>query len=51
MRILANENIPGPVVRELRERGHDVVRAREALRGEAEQQRRPLRPSRRRPRR
>lgn len=36
MRILANENIPGPVVRELRQRGHDVVWARETLRGEAD---------------
>ncbi|MCL4845636.1 MAG: DUF5615 family PIN-like protein [Acidobacteria bacterium] len=34
MRLLANENIPGPVVRGLRERGHDVLWAREALSGE-----------------
>ena len=34
MRILANENIPGPVVRELRNLGHDVVWARETLKGE-----------------
>jgi len=36
MRILANENIPGPVVRGLRELGHDVVWAPETLRGEAD---------------
>ena len=29
MRILANENFPGPVVRALRERGHDVAWVRE----------------------
>lgn len=34
MRFLANENIPGPVVRQLRELGHDVVWAKEDLRGE-----------------
>lgn len=31
MRFLANENIPGPVVRSLRELGHDVVWAKEDL--------------------
>ena len=36
MRTLANENIPGPVVRELRKLGHDVVWAWETLRGEAD---------------
>ena len=33
MRFLANENIPGPVVGRLRELGHDVVWAKEDLRG------------------
>ena len=33
MRFLANENIPGPVVGRLRELGHDVVWAKEHLRG------------------
>jgi len=33
MRILANENIPGPVVAALRERGHDVVAVKESMRG------------------
>ena len=33
MRFLANENIPGPVVSRLRELGHDVVWAKEDLRG------------------
>jgi len=33
MRILANENFPGPVVRALRARGHDVVWVRETMRG------------------
>ena len=33
MRFLANENIPGPVVRTLREAGHDVLWAKEDLRG------------------
>jgi predicted nuclease of predicted toxin-antitoxin system len=36
MRVLANENIPGPVVRTLRELGHDVLWAKENLRGEAD---------------
>ena len=35
MRFLANENIPGPVVRSLRDLGHDVLWAREAHAGEA----------------
>jgi predicted nuclease of predicted toxin-antitoxin system len=34
MRLLANENVPGPVVRRLRELGHDVVWIKEALPGE-----------------
>ena len=33
MRFLANENVPGPVVRLLREMGHDVLWAKESLRG------------------
>ena len=33
MRFLANENVPGPVVRRLRELGHDVVWAKEDLQG------------------
>ena len=36
MRFLANENVPGPVVRELRRLGHDVVWAREDLPGTAD---------------
>lgn len=36
MRFLANENIPGPVVGRLRELGHDVVWAKEGLRGETD---------------
>ncbi len=33
MRFLANENVPGPVVRGLRELGHDILWAKESLRG------------------
>jgi len=33
MRILAEENVPRPVVDALRERGHDVLNLREILRG------------------
>ena len=33
MRILANENFPGPVVRALRELGHDVQWVKETMRG------------------
>ena len=33
LRILANENVPGPVVRSLRQLGHDVSWVREAGRG------------------
>ena len=36
MRILANENVPGPVVMELRHRGHDVVWVKEAMVGAAD---------------
>jgi predicted nuclease of predicted toxin-antitoxin system len=34
MRLLANENVPGPVVRRLRELGHDVVWVKEAFPGD-----------------
>ena len=33
MRFLANENVPGPVVATLRERGHDVFWIKESMRG------------------
>lgn len=36
MRFLANENIPGPVVRSLRELGHDVRWAKEDQAGETD---------------
>jgi predicted nuclease of predicted toxin-antitoxin system len=36
MRFLANENVPGPVVRRLRELGHDVLWAKEDRPGEAD---------------
>jgi predicted nuclease of predicted toxin-antitoxin system len=36
MRILANENFPGPVVRALRERGHDVAWVKEDQPGAAD---------------
>ncbi len=32
MRILANENFPGPVIRDLRQRGHDVMSVKESMR-------------------
>ena len=38
MRVLANENISGTVIRELRRRGHDVLSAKESLRGRADQE-------------
>jgi predicted nuclease of predicted toxin-antitoxin system len=34
MRLLVNENVPGPVVRGLRDLGHDVLWAKEDLPGE-----------------
>lgn len=34
MRFLADEYIPGSVIAELRNRGHDVLSAKESLRGE-----------------
>ncbi|MCI0340198.1 MAG: DUF5615 family PIN-like protein [Planctomycetales bacterium] len=33
MRFLADENFPGPVIRELRARGHDVTSVKETLPG------------------
>ena len=33
LRILANENFPGPVIRALRQRGHDVASVKEIMRG------------------
>lgn len=33
MRILANENFPGPLITTLRGRGHDVVAVKEVMRG------------------
>jgi predicted nuclease of predicted toxin-antitoxin system len=33
LRILANENFPGPLVRELRRLGHDVASVKESMRG------------------
>ncbi len=32
MKLLADENVPGPLVRELRDRGHDVLFAKEEMR-------------------
>lgn len=33
MRILSDENVPGPLIRTLRERGHDVLSVKESFRG------------------
>ena len=33
MRIRADENVPGPVIQALRDRGHDVVAVKETMRG------------------
>ncbi len=33
MRVLANENVAGTVIRELRCRGHDVLSVKESMRG------------------
>ena len=38
MRILANENFPGPILRELRRRGHDVVSVKESMRGASDRE-------------
>ena len=37
MRFLMNENVPGSVISALRERGHDVLSAKESLRGERDE--------------
>jgi predicted nuclease of predicted toxin-antitoxin system len=36
MRLLLNENIPGAALKQLREHGHDVLSAKESLRGETD---------------
>jgi len=36
MRVLADENVSGSVIRDLRRRGHDVLAASEAMRAEAD---------------
>jgi len=36
MRFPANENISGTVIESLRRRGHDVLSAKESLRGESD---------------
>ncbi len=33
LRILADENFPGPVIRALRQRGHDVASVKEIMQG------------------
>jgi len=33
MRVIANENISGTIIRELRARGHDVLSVKESMRG------------------
>lgn len=33
MRILANENVSGTVIHDLRQRGHDVLSVKESMRG------------------
>lgn len=38
MRILANENFPGPILKELRRRGHDVVSVKESMRGASDRE-------------
>jgi predicted nuclease of predicted toxin-antitoxin system len=38
MRFLANENVASTVVRTLRERGHDVVSAKESMRSQPDEQ-------------
>ena len=37
VRLLLNENLPGTVIRLLRERGHDVISVKESLRGERDE--------------
>ncbi|HUT58366.1 MAG TPA: DUF5615 family PIN-like protein [Phycisphaerae bacterium] len=36
MRLLANENVAGTAIRTLRQRGHDVLSAKESMRGESD---------------
>jgi predicted nuclease of predicted toxin-antitoxin system len=36
MRWIVNENVPGTVIRTLRDRGHDVLSVKESLRGSAD---------------
>jgi predicted nuclease of predicted toxin-antitoxin system len=38
VRILANENFPGPVIHELRRRGHDVASVKESMRGASDRE-------------
>ncbi len=38
MRILANENFPGPIIRALREKGHDVASVKETMRGASDRE-------------
>src|SRR5215510_13835049 len=37
MRIIANENVSGTVIRKLRERGHDVVSVKESMRAASDE--------------
>ena len=36
MRLLVNENVTGTVIREMRQRGHDVLSVKESMRSEAD---------------
>lgn len=36
LRIMADENVPGPVIAMLRQRGHDVASAKEVMRGSSD---------------
>jgi len=38
LRILANENVAGSIIRSLRERGHDVVSVKESMRGASDRE-------------
>ena len=37
LRVVANENMPGTVIRALRDLGHDVLSVKESMRGEADE--------------
>lgn len=37
MRLLVDENVSGTVIRTLRQRGHDVLSAKESMRGQADE--------------